>query len=305
MRSEVSGVRSSWPASATSRRCRSREAAARPSIALNAVASRAISSSPSTGAARGPRCGRSPRRRRSAAYGPQAVARDRPAGDGGADHAARGRTAASRCRAVEQLLLRVQRLGEHERLAVVGRHGGDAVVLAVRDDRADATRSRCRPRRRAPARRGACRGPSSSGCDVAARRDEDDADVGRTERPGGTRSTPGPSSGAAVGRLAGPVEQRSSSDACICIRTVRKPPSATSATASADRDRGQQDHPAGQRPPVVPARSTGQTGAFMSPSARSRRHARCGSAAARPRPRSCGAGSRRRPRASWRVVGKS
>ena len=49
MRSEVSGVRSSCPASATSRRCRSREAATAASIALNAVASRAISSSPSTG----------------------------------------------------------------------------------------------------------------------------------------------------------------------------------------------------------------------------------------------------------------
>ena len=49
MRSEVSGVRSSWPASATSWRCRSRDAASAASIWLNAVASRAISSSPSTG----------------------------------------------------------------------------------------------------------------------------------------------------------------------------------------------------------------------------------------------------------------
>ena len=49
VRSEVSGVRSSWPASATSWRCRSRDADSAASIALNAVASRAISSSPSTG----------------------------------------------------------------------------------------------------------------------------------------------------------------------------------------------------------------------------------------------------------------
>ena len=49
VRSEVSGVRSSWPASATSWRCRSREADSATSMSLNAVASRATSSSPSTG----------------------------------------------------------------------------------------------------------------------------------------------------------------------------------------------------------------------------------------------------------------
>ena len=48
MRRDVSGVRSSWPASATSWRCRSREADSAASIALKAVASRAISSLPST-----------------------------------------------------------------------------------------------------------------------------------------------------------------------------------------------------------------------------------------------------------------
>ena len=48
VRSEVSGVRSSWLASATRRRWRSRDAARAPSIWLNAAASRAISSSPST-----------------------------------------------------------------------------------------------------------------------------------------------------------------------------------------------------------------------------------------------------------------
>ena len=48
VRSEVSGVRSSWPASATSWRCRSREADRAVSIALKARASRAISSLPST-----------------------------------------------------------------------------------------------------------------------------------------------------------------------------------------------------------------------------------------------------------------
>ena len=48
MRSDVSGVRSSWPASATSWRCRSREADSEVSIELKARASRAISSLPST-----------------------------------------------------------------------------------------------------------------------------------------------------------------------------------------------------------------------------------------------------------------
>ena len=49
VRSEVSGVRSSCPASATSWRCRSREAPSAVSTWLNDAASRAISSSPSTG----------------------------------------------------------------------------------------------------------------------------------------------------------------------------------------------------------------------------------------------------------------
>ncbi len=49
VRSEVSGVRSSWPASVTRRLWRSREADRAVSISLNALASRAISSAPSTG----------------------------------------------------------------------------------------------------------------------------------------------------------------------------------------------------------------------------------------------------------------
>ena len=49
VRSEVSGVRSSWPASATSWRWRACEAESAVSIALKATASRATSSVPSTG----------------------------------------------------------------------------------------------------------------------------------------------------------------------------------------------------------------------------------------------------------------
>ncbi len=52
VRSEVSGVRSSWPASATRRRCRSRDASRAISIWLNAALSRATSSSPSIGIGR-------------------------------------------------------------------------------------------------------------------------------------------------------------------------------------------------------------------------------------------------------------
>ena len=51
VRSEVSGVRSSWLASATSCRWRTRDASRETSSWLNAVASRATSSSPSTGRA--------------------------------------------------------------------------------------------------------------------------------------------------------------------------------------------------------------------------------------------------------------
>ena len=49
VRSEVSGVRSSWPASAMSCDWRSREVAREPVMELNDRESRAISSSPSTG----------------------------------------------------------------------------------------------------------------------------------------------------------------------------------------------------------------------------------------------------------------
>ena len=56
VRSEVSGVRSSWPASATSRGWRSRDAASARSIVLNASVSRASSSVPSPGWVADRRC---------------------------------------------------------------------------------------------------------------------------------------------------------------------------------------------------------------------------------------------------------
>ncbi len=59
MRSEVSGVRSSCPASATSRRCRSREASSAVSIWLNAVAEPGdLVVALDRQRCRGPRCGR-------------------------------------------------------------------------------------------------------------------------------------------------------------------------------------------------------------------------------------------------------
>ena len=134
VRSEVSGVRSSWPASATSWRCRSREAASAASIWLKAVASRAISSSPSTGSGR-----RSSVRaisstaRRQPAHRPQPVAGDRPAGQRRRRPRRRRPNSSITTPSLASVCsLRLERLGEHQRLARrPRRHGDHAVLLAV------------------------------------------------------------------------------------------------------------------------------------------------------------------------------
>ena len=134
VRSEVSGVRSSWPASATSRRCRSREAASEASIWLNAVASRAISSSPSTriGASRSVRAmssaaavsrrtGRSPLRATPQPATPAAIIPAMP------------NSSVTSPSLVSTLLLGLQRLGDDEGQPgySVDRHGDHAVVDAA------------------------------------------------------------------------------------------------------------------------------------------------------------------------------
>ena len=118
VRSEVSGVRSSWPASATSRRCRSRDAASEASIWLNADASRATSSSPSTwiGASRSVRAmssaaavsrrtGRSPLRATPQPATPAVMMPAMP------------NSRVTSPSLVEHVLLRLQRLGDDQRVA--------------------------------------------------------------------------------------------------------------------------------------------------------------------------------------------
>ena len=314
VRSEVSGVRSSWPASATSRRCRSREAASAASIWLNAVASRAISSSPSTGSGREVLgAAISLDGRRQPAYGPQAVAGHRPAGQ--------------RRRRARRAPPKTQ---HHARRAC----SSVAVAAAPATARGPAP-GRCRPAR---SRRGSARRRRSRACatDVGARpaatsnSGSPSVNVGHVvagQRAGRSavmkmiRTSAAPSihdgtpldgrsrtgSVTAVG-LVGPVEQRLVERALHLHGASRRtPPSATSAIGDADARSWSAGRPG--RPATAGSASARRRASrrrpLMIPSARSRRRARCGSAAARPRPRSCGAGSRRRPRASWRVVGKS
>ena len=170
VRSEVSGVRSSWPASATSWRCRSREAASAASIWLNAVASRAISSSPSTGSGRRS----SVRAMCSAGVGEpadraQAVAGHAPAGDARRRSRRRGRRAASRCRAcASSASWESSDWAMTIVLAVVAVHGGDRgsgcrrrVMVRTR------LRRPCPWRRRPRARRASFGGSSASRRDHA------------------------------------------------------------------------------------------------------------------------------------------
>ena len=157
VRSDVSGVRSSCPASATSCRCRSRDAARAVSIGLNAVARRAISSSPSTGsgvrssvraipstAVVSRRTGRRPLRATA------------PPGHAGRDHAGDAEEQHHPAELGEHLLLRLERLGDAQRLP--GRRGGDgdhAVAGAAGGDGADARLLVTGRDRRPPTRRAA------------------------------------------------------------------------------------------------------------------------------------------------------
>ena len=157
----------------------------------------------------------------------------------------------------EHVLLRLERLREHQRLrrcrrwarrrrgsaspsAVTVRTTGSSLARGDRDlgiAEVDAARSSVAARRTLPL----------GG-------DEGDPDVRGPEQPTtGVRSW----SRRRARRTRRPSSARSSSDSssvdCSCIRTVTYAPSATNATASADGDRGQQGDPAGQRPAVVPA----------------------------------------------------
>ena len=187
VRSEVSGVRSSWPASATSWRCRSREAASAASIWLNAVASRAISSSPSTGSGREVLgAGDVLDRGGEPADRAQAVAGDRPAGEPGGDHAGERRRAASRRRAWRAPAPAAPATGRcTSAWPVVGRArrprgSGCRSTLMVRTLESSLARGDLELR----ARRACSCGLAGRGAPVAAVGvDEDDPDVGGAEHP--------------------------------------------------------------------------------------------------------------------------
>ena len=77
------------------------------------------------------------------AYRPQAVAGHRPAGQSGADHPGEAEEQHHQAEPVEHLVGRLQRLGQDQRLAVVGRHRDHPVALAVEVDRARRPRLPC------------------------------------------------------------------------------------------------------------------------------------------------------------------
>ncbi len=185
VRREVSGVRSSWLASATSRRWRSREAPRASSISLKAVASRAISSSPSTRS--GVRSSVTVMRsteEREAAHRPEPVAGDEPADQQGGEHAERAEDEEHPAELLERAVVGGERLGEDQGLSAAGRHGrrpGSAHPPSVTSVRTTDSRW--------PVTTSYSGSPSlKCGMSVPARGavsgDEDDADVGRAEHPG-------------------------------------------------------------------------------------------------------------------------
>ena len=254
MRSEVSGVRSSWPASATSWRCRSREAASAASIWLKAVASRAISSSPSTGSGR-----RSSVRAISSTDGgqpadrPQAVAGHAPAGHAGGDDAGEAEEEHHQAELAQHRLLGVQGLREDHRVPARGggrprpasdrrpcRDGADRPgVLALRDVGLGGAEGGRAPRRwRTPrAARGRSRRP-------------------RRSRRAGSATGTVPSR--CCRRRPPTVEDSARCDQRVVQRGLHLHPDRDVGAerderdGEADRDRGQQGDPAGERPAVVP-----------------------------------------------------
>ncbi len=156
VRSEVSGVRSSWLASATSRRCRSREAPSASSIWLKAVASRATSSSPSirsgvrssVSAIRSTECvrrrtGRSPLR---ATIQPAISAASTPSAP---------KTNSTPPSLLQGAVVGREGLGEDQRLLAARPDGGDAEALAlVGDEGARRRLALAGDDRRTPAARG-------------------------------------------------------------------------------------------------------------------------------------------------------
>ena len=159
VRSEVSGVRSSWPASATSRRCRSREADSAASIALNAVASRAISSSPSTGSGCEVLGAGDASTAGEPAHRAQAVAGHAPAGERGADHAGEAEQQHHQRRAAPATCSWGASTGRGPGRSPCsgGGHGDHPVVAAVRRDGAARCWRCARAPRRSRARRAGSR----------------------------------------------------------------------------------------------------------------------------------------------------
>ena len=253
VRSEVSGVRSSWLASATSWRWRTRDASSAVSIMLNALAKRAISSSPSTGS----RVRSSVRAIRSTAVVSRRTGRrpllatSQPAKPAASTPSPPNATVTQPSRAEDPVLV-VQRLCDDECEAVLlGRYGDDPVALVIDEESADArfpfalrdlelglpepdvrARSRTRPWPSAKQERDA----NVSG----AQRPRLDAGLGRADQCVG------------AGRKMRPLHQR-------VVEALLHLESGGAVGGQGDEgdhqahghDR-QQDHPAGERPAVVP-----------------------------------------------------
>ena len=257
VRSEVSGVRSSWPASATSRRWRSRDADRATSIALKAVASRAISSSPSTGS--GVRS--SVRAISSTAVvrrrtGRRPLRATRPAAAAGADHAGQPEEQHHGPSRLSTVSCGSEGLGQDQREPSVAASAPPRPGSACRRRRWCGCSARLVPAATSSSGWPSwMSGPWSTVADVASARDEGDPDVGGAEAP---RRHPvrGRASGSTLAcrRPLGPVEQR------LVERGLHLDPhgeehrQGDQRDRQADGQRRQQDHPAGQRAAVVPAR---------------------------------------------------
>ena len=258
VRSEVSGVRSSWPASATSWRCRAWEAESAVSIALNAideaghlVAALDRDRVEPLGAGDVLDGGGEP------AYGPQAVAGHRPAGQPGADHPGDAEEQHHQAEPVEHLVGRLQRLRQDQRPAAVGRapRPRGSARRRRRTVRADqASPARRRPRTPAGAdlggRRRFCGLPRTP--PVAASRNRIFTSAAPSAH-GGIAVLDRASWVPALRRLRGAGVQRlvEAAQALHPHRGVRR--ERDPGHREAHRHRGQQGDPAGQGPPVAAA----------------------------------------------------
>jgi hypothetical protein len=191
------------------------------------------------------------------AHGTQAVGRDRPPGHGGGDDAGEAEQDADEAELGQHLLLRVQRLREHEGLAVLtGRHRDHPEALVTGLDGAQRVVGRAQRDRELLVAEGDLGVVGAVGRQdrrVVVEVDEGDADVTGTQRPRRDVGAHVVGQRRLGRRLLGPLEQRGVQAALQLQTGGDERTERDERDGDAHRDRGEQRDPAGQRAAVVPA----------------------------------------------------